>query len=88
VLIGRKDDWTPASMAERLGAEYKNLGWKPEFSLTVYPNAFHGFDVEPPPGALKGEIDIEGHHFDYDPQEAADAITRTKSFLAKYLGAR
>jgi dienelactone hydrolase len=84
VLIGRKDDWCFASLAESLNREYKNWNWKYEFSLTVYPNATHSFDVE----GLKGGVDIPSHHFDCDPQATSDAITRTRSFLAQYMRAQ
>jgi dienelactone hydrolase len=83
-LIGRKDDWCPASFAESLGRDYKNWGWKPEFSLTVYPNATHAFDVE----GFKGGIDFGSHHMDYDAKATADAIAQTRSFLAKYMAPR
>ena len=79
VLIGRKDDWCPASHAESLDRQYKNSNWEPEFSLTVYPNAYHAFDYEAP------ERIYLGHHLEYVPQATADAITRTRDFLAKYL---
>ncbi len=84
VLIGRKDDWCPASLAESLDRDYKNSHWKSEFSLTVYPNAFHAFDVELPP-VIKYGMSFMGHHLEYDPQATSDAIIRTRSFLAKYL---
>ncbi len=81
VLIGRKDDITPARLAESLERDYKSSSWNMEFSLTVYPNATHGFDVE----GFKGGFDVDRHHLDYDPQATADAIAQTKDFLAKYM---
>jgi len=81
VLIGRKDDWCPAALAESLGKEYKNWGWKPELALTVYPSSTHAFDVD----WGKGGFTFGEHHMDYDEQATADAISRTKAFLAKYL---
>ena len=82
VLIGRKDDWCPASLAESLDRDYKNANWKSEFSLTIYPNATHAFDVELPE-AIKYGISVLGHHLDYDPQATSDAITRTEKFPCK-----
>ncbi len=81
VLIGRKDDVCPASLAEALDRNYRESNWKSEFSLTIYPDATHSFDVE----GLRGGVDFKGHHKDYDPQATSDAIARTKGFLAKYL---
>ena len=57
---------------------------KYEFSLKIYPNAYHAFDLE----ALKEGIVINGHHFEYNERATSDAITRTRAFLAKYIGAR
>jgi dienelactone hydrolase len=42
VLIGEKDDWTPANLCEYHLKSKK--GW-PELVLNVYPNAFHSFDA-------------------------------------------
>jgi dienelactone hydrolase len=85
VLIGKKDDWCPASLAESLKEEYSARNWKPEFALKVYPNAYHAFDYET---TKPGGIDFMGHHIEYDPEATSDAIARTKHFLAKYLGSR
>jgi len=83
VLIGKKDDWCPAAFAESLGKEWKDWNFKPEYSLTTYPNATHAFDYAtmPPGGAT-----ILGHHLQYDPEATSDAVNRTRDFLAKYLG--
>jgi dienelactone hydrolase len=82
VLIGRKDDACPASLTDSLKRDYAKTNY--EFSLKIYPNAYHAFDLE----ALKGGIVLNGHHFVYDPRATADAITRTRDFLARYIGAR
>ena len=50
--------------------------------MTIYPNAYHSFDME----GL--DLEMSGRHYRYDPEAAADAIVRTKDFLAKYTGAR
>lgn len=81
VLIGRNDDWCPASLAENLKDEYSAKNWKPEFALTVYPNAYHAFDYEM---TQPGGKDFMGHHIEYDSVATSDAISRTKEFLAKY----
>jgi dienelactone hydrolase len=81
VLIGKKDDWCPASLAEAMKIVYSSNNWKPEFALKVYPNAYHAFDYET---TKPGGIDFLGHHIEYDPEATADAIAQTKVFLAKY----
>jgi dienelactone hydrolase len=55
---------------------------KYEFTLKVYPNAYHAFDFE----WLKE--DSQGRHAEYNPEAASDAIAQTKDFLARYLTAR
>ena len=83
VLIGAKDDDSPASLAESLEKDYKIWNWKPELSLKIYPTATHVFDYDTlPPGGTN----FMGHHFEYDPEATSDAIARTKDFLAKYIG--
>jgi dienelactone hydrolase len=85
VLIGKKDDWCPASLAETMKDQYSANNWKPEFALEVYPNAYHAFDYET---TKPGGVDFLGHHIEYDPEATADAIAQTKAFLARYCQAR
>jgi dienelactone hydrolase len=82
VLIGARDDICPARFAPTIGPGYVGTGL--EMSLTIYPNAYHAFDVE-----AVGErgIRIDGHHLQYDPQATADALQRTRDFLRKHIGA-
>jgi dienelactone hydrolase len=82
LMIGKKDEVCRASLAEDLKKKYTDQDWKLEMSLTIYPNAYHSFDME----GLN--LEISGHHFQYDPQAAADAIVRLRDFLTKYTGAR
>lgn len=82
VLIGRKDTWCPASLAESVQRDYKARNLKPEFLLTVYPNATHEFDYAWP----RGGVDIQGHHVEYDPEATTDSVIQARDFLAKYLG--
>jgi len=76
ILIGEKDDWTPAnscSMRMRSGQT------DPEVVLKIYPDSHHGFDGE----GL--DTFVEGHRMLYNPVAAADAIIQVKTFLAKHL---
>jgi dienelactone hydrolase len=86
VLIGREDDMTPVGLAEAQQKDYRTFGWKPEYSLVVYPGAFHWFDVEPPAGSPSKGTDARGHRIEYDAAASVDASARTRDFLAKYLG--
>jgi dienelactone hydrolase len=82
VLIGKKDDWCPASYCESLKQYGAYNDSKYEFTLKIYPNAYHAFDFE----GLKE--DLLGHHAEYDPEAASDAISQARDFLARYLAAR
>lgn len=76
ILIGELDDWLPAAMC-RLWMPSGNT--TPETILKVYPEAYHGFDIE--------GIDISkhGHRILYNRAAAEDAIEQVENFLAKYL---
>jgi dienelactone hydrolase len=82
ILIGERDDWTPAQNCRRL----QQAGFtRPELVEAIYyPNAFHSFDAKardrffPTP-------DGQFHHLAYDPAAAADAEARTKAFFDRLL---
>ena len=77
ILIGDKDDWTPADNCRRL----EKAGFaQPGLVETVYyPNALHSFDSKLP------ERSAFGHKLAYDTVAGPDAEARTKAFFAKYL---
>jgi dienelactone hydrolase len=76
ILIGEKDDWTPAgSCSVSMPAAQSGH----EVILKVYSDAHHGFDGE---GV---DTVIAGHRLLYNPAAAADAILQVKRFLAKHL---
>ncbi len=82
ILIGDKDDWTPAENCRRLQA----AGFaRPDLVDAVYyPNAYHSFDSR----NLDRTIvvgDGKSHRLAYDPAGAPDAEARTKAFFEKYL---
>jgi dienelactone hydrolase len=80
LLTGRKDELCIATAAEGLKRKYREQNWKTELSFKIYPNAYHSFDME---GVSLVSF---GHHYQYDPRAATDAIIRTKEFLEKHLG--
>jgi dienelactone hydrolase len=77
ILIGDRDDWTPAGNCRRMQAS----GFThPELVDAVYyPDAYHSFDSKQPGRS------VYGHHLGYDPVAAPDAEARTKAFFDKYL---
>ena len=74
VLIGEKDDWTPAALCQAAKG-------KPNLEeVDVYPGAFHGF-VMP----MGQPIDYLGHHIAFDPKDTLDAEQAADAFMAKHL---
>jgi dienelactone hydrolase len=83
ILIGDKDDWTPADNCRRLQA----AGFtRPDLVQVVYyPNAYHSFDSKAVQDRTITVADGKSHHLAYDPSAAPDAEARTKTFFEKYL---
>jgi len=83
ILIGDKDDWTPADNCRRLQA----AGFtRPDLvEIVYYPNALHSFDSRGPDRTIT-VADGKSHRLGYDPSAAPDAEARTRSFLARFLG--
>jgi len=84
VLIGAKDDWTPAGYCREL--RDKNAGGKKAISLKVYDGAHHGFDDADLgtgffiPGEPGGR-----HWLQYDRNAHQDAVGRVKRFFDNHL---
>ena len=83
ILIGDRDDWTPADNCRRLQA----AGFThPELVQAVYyPNAFHSFDNRAVGDRTITVADGKRHRLAYDPVAGPDAEARTKAFFDKYL---
>ena len=79
ILIGARDDWTPAARCRKQVAA---LGPGSPARLEVYPGAHHGFDFE----GLDEEQD--GHVIRHHPEAAKDAIDTARAFLAGHLTQR
>lgn len=82
ILIGDKDDWTPADACRKL----QSAGFsRPDLvEVVYYPNAYHSFDSQ----ARDRTITVANgkqHRLAYDPSAAPDAEARTRTFLAKYV---
>ena len=82
ILIGDKDDWTPADRCRQLQA----AGFaRPELVEAVYyTNAYHSFDSTARDRTVPGTAG-KMHRLAYDPAAAPDAEARTRAFFAKYL---
>lgn len=83
ILIGDRDDWTPADNCRRLQA----AGFtRPDLVQVVYyPDAYHSFDGRAQDRTVT-VADGKGHHLAYDPAAAPDAEARARVFFARHLG--
>ena len=82
ILIGDKDDWTPADRCRQLqAAGFTQPGL---VEAVYYPNAYHSFDSRAADRTIT-VADGKSHRLAYDPVASPDAEARTKAFFAKYL---
>lgn len=70
VLIGDKDDWTPAAKCQAVTGKTK-------FEDVVYPGAYHVFNQP-----SEKPRDYLGHHLVYDEKTTQDAQQRAETFIA------
>lgn len=73
ILIGEKDDWTPARPCVALAEK------APSVRIKVYPDTVHAFDVNRAPRSFGT------HTMAYNAAAAADARQQVIGFLAQYL---
>jgi dienelactone hydrolase len=69
VLIGDKDDWTPAANCQAVAG-------KTNFEVVVYPGVTHAFNQ-----ASEKPRDILGHHLVYDEKATQDTQQRADAFI-------
>jgi dienelactone hydrolase len=88
ILIGGRDDWTPAASCQELAASGEPR--PAPVLLHVYPDAYHSFDN--PTAARQYLPNVEnankpggGATIGHDPAARADAIARVERFLAEHL---
>jgi dienelactone hydrolase len=87
ILIGDRDDWTPADACRKMAAGESDIGiTRPKdagkaVTLVVYPGATHAFDFPVPSRRYLG------HFMEYDQAAARDAERRTREFLHDNLNA-
>ncbi len=82
ILIGDKDDWTPADRCRHLQA----AGFtRPELVEAIYyPNVYHSFDSMARDRTVPG-TGGKMHRLAYDAAAATDAEARTRAFFERYL---
>jgi dienelactone hydrolase len=74
ILIGEKDDWTPAGMCRAIKGNTN-------FDVVVYPGASHAFAM---PMGEPIEA-LGGHHLAFDEKAALDAQQRTDAFMDAHM---
>ncbi len=88
ILVGERDDWTPASPCEELAERAGAAGYP--VSIKVYPGAQHSFDSSAPTRYLPNRRNANsetgrGATTGGDPAAWADAIDEVTAFFAKAL---
>lgn len=78
VFNGSADDWIPPAQCQAFVKAASAAGKQAE--IVTYPGATHAFNVP-----SSGTHVYEDHTLTYDPTAAADADSKMKTFLAKYL---
>jgi len=73
VLIGEKDDWTPAAKCQAVTG-------KADFDVVVYPGDTHAFTMN-----FGKPLDFAGHHMEYDEKGTQDAEQRAEAFIAAHV---
>lgn len=86
ILIGAKDDWTPASACEQMVAGAR--GRSARAAITVYPGAYHDFDHPGLPlqqrnGVLLSAGGSGRVHVGTDPAAREDALKRVAEWLTR-----
>ena len=85
MLIGARDDWTPAAPYQAL-AQSASAAGRP-VSIVVYPNAYHHFDgAEVRRRTMVSDArGGRGATVDYDPRAHEDSEKQVRAFLAAQL---
>jgi dienelactone hydrolase len=88
ILIGDKDDWTPAEPCRQLAAASRAAGYPVE--IKVYPGAYHSFDSDHPVryDAKRTNLSAPGGFgatTGGDPAAWADAKKQVTAFFARHL---
>lgn len=88
ILIGEKDDWSPAEQCEALTQAAEKAGYP--VTIKVYPGALHSFDSNFPPRYVaerRNGNKAEGHGATTggDPAAWADAKQQVAAFFGRYL---
>ena len=85
ILIGAKDDWSPASVCEQMVAGAR--GRTARAAIQIYPNAYHDFDHPDLPLQQRNGVLVNGSagrvHVGTDRAAREDAMKRVAEWLAR-----
>ncbi len=90
ILIGELDDWAPAAECRNLAEGRDDWGISREkgqgipIEITVYPGAYHDFDVP----RFRTPEKFLGHHLEFNEQARDQSIDAVRKFLYATTGAR
>jgi len=88
ILIGEKDDWTPAEPCRRLTEASQRAG--APVTIKIYPRAYNSFDSANPVRYVETRVNASsptGHGATTggDPEAWADSIHEVVAFFGRYL---
>jgi len=93
ILIGDREDWTPAGVCAEMVAAMRARGAPAE--IVVYPGAYHYFDVVGQPRAFLADVanrnkpgECCGATVGYDAAASADVHLRVADFFRRHLPSR
>jgi dienelactone hydrolase len=88
ILIGDKDDWTPAEPCRKLTEAAQQAGYP--MTIKIYPGAYHSFDSYAPVRYVAARVNLNapggrGATTGGDPAAWADSIREVVDFFGRYL---
>jgi dienelactone hydrolase len=88
ILIGEKDDWTPAEHCQKLTDAAQQAGYP--VAIKVYPGAYHSFDSSNPVRYISTRVNANsptgrGATTGGDPAAWADSIREVTAFFGRHL---
>jgi dienelactone hydrolase len=88
ILIGDKDDWTPAEPCRKLTEAARQAGYP--VTIKIYPGAYHSFDSNAPVRYVATRVNANasggrGATTGGDPAAWADSVREVVAFFDRYL---
>jgi dienelactone hydrolase len=88
ILIGDKDDWTPADPCRKLAEAAREVGYP--MTIKIYPEAYHSFDSPYPLRYVAARVNANspngrGAMTGGNPDAWADSIREVAAFFGRHL---